>query len=178
MLPVHPGKTFHQLVRMDLTPAEREDYDDALDQTAFNKFVAVMIGEKNKKRRSAILGKLTAEDLKLKVNRGLKTIITGDAARLICQAVSQRDEAFFKALGRAVSGKKLGSVGLDNYNLAILRLIYDGNTDSGRKKLEKDFPDMKGNFREYRKRSLDALPPEYQFLKRPSRRQNNKRNKT
>jgi hypothetical protein len=163
---------------MDLTPAERKDYDEVLDQRAFYKFVAVVIGEKYKKRRSAILGKIAAEDLKLQVNRGLKTIITGDAAGLICQAVSQGDEAFFKALGRALTGKKFNSVGLDNYNLAILRLIYDGNTDSGRKKLEKDFPQMKGNFREYRKRLLSALPPEYQFLKRFSCRQNNKRNKT
>jgi len=172
LLPVHPGKTFHQLIRMDLTPAERKDYDAALDQIAFYKFVAALARERFKKRRSAILGKMTAEDLKLQVNRGLETIITGDAARLICQAVSQGDEAFFKALGRTVSGKKLGSVGLDNYNLAILRLIYDGNTDSGRKKLKKEFPQMEGNFREYRKRLLAALPPEYQFLDHRKKKRN------
>jgi len=36
----------------------------------------------------------------------------------------------------------LGSVGLDKYNMAIARLIYDGNTESGQKKLKKEFPDI------------------------------------
>jgi hypothetical protein len=164
MLPVHPGKTFHQLVRMDLTPAERKDYDEALDQIAFYTFVAALSGERFKKRRSAILGKMAADDLMLKVNRGLLTIIDGDAAGLICQAVSQRDEAFFKAFCKTLTGQKFNPGGWDNYNLAIARLIYDGNTESGRKKLKKDFPHIEANFRVYRERLLNALSPKYQFL--------------
>jgi hypothetical protein len=93
---------------MDLTPAERKDYDAALDQIAFYKFVAALAGERFKKRRSAILGKITAEDLKLQVNRGLETIITGDAARLICQAVSQGDEAFFQSSRQNGEREKVG----------------------------------------------------------------------
>ena len=76
----------------------------------------------------------------LKVNRGLLTIIDGDAAGLICQAVSQRDEAFFKAFCKTLTGQKFNPGGWDNYNLAIARLIYDGNTESGRKKLKKRLP--------------------------------------
>jgi hypothetical protein len=56
--------------------------------------------------------------------------------------------------------------------LAILRLIYDGNSDSGRKKLKKEFPQMEGNFREYRKRLLTALPPEYQLLDHRKKKRN------
>jgi hypothetical protein len=157
---------------MDLTPQGREDYDMMLDTRAFYNFVAALSAKRSaalsakrsKKQRSAILGKIAAEDLMLVVNRGLQTIIAGDAAELICQAVIERDEAFFKAFGRALTGKKFNSVGLDKYNIAIARLIYDGNTESGRRKLKKEFPHMEPCFREYRKRLLDMLPPEYQYL--------------
>jgi hypothetical protein len=158
----------------------------AREAHAFFNFVAALSAKRFKKQRSAILGKITAEDLMLVVNRGPPTIIGSDAAELICQAVSQRDEAFFKALGRALTGKKFNSVGLDKYNTAIARLIYDGNTESGRRKLKKEFPEMEPCFREYRKRLLDMLPPEYQYLdhrgkqrKEGKKSQNrNKRNRT
>jgi hypothetical protein len=173
-LTVHPGKTFEQLLRMDLTPEQRKAYDKMREDCAFYKFAAELAAERFKNRRSSILGKLAAEDLKLYVNKGLLTIIQGDAARLITQAVSQGDEAFFKAFGRAVTGKKFNTFGLDNYNKAIARLIYDGNTESGRRKLKKDFPQMEANFRVYRERLLDALPPKYQYLdhRKKQRKQN------
>jgi hypothetical protein len=166
MLPVHPGKTFDELIRNDpnLTPEQKKDHEAAREAHPFLKFVAALIAKRFKKQRSAILGKIAAEDLMLVVNLGLRTIITGDAAELICNAVSQRDEAFFKAFCRALTGKKFNSVGLDKYNTAIARLIYDGNPECGRKKLKKDFPHMEPCFREYRKRLLDMLPPEYQYL--------------
>jgi hypothetical protein len=156
---------------MDLTSAERKDYDEALDQIEFSKFVTALTGERFKKRRPAILGKLAAEDLMLKVNRGLKIIITGDAAWLICQAVSEGDEAFFKALTRTAVGKECNPGGLDKYNTVIARLIYDGNTRRP-EKIKKDFPQMEPNFRVYRERLLDALPPEYQFLDHRKKKRN------
>jgi hypothetical protein len=167
-----------RLLRRDLTPEQKKEYEAAHDQYAFFKFVTMLTAERFKNRRSSIMGKLAAEDLMLTVNRGLKTIITGDAARLICQAVSQRDQAFFKAFSKASTGGKFNTAGLDKYNMAIARLIYDGNTESGRRKLKKEFPHMEGNFREYRKRLLDALPPEYQFLDDRKKQRNRKRNRT
>jgi hypothetical protein len=105
------GKTTPaQLRRRNLTDEQYEADEEARDASAFFKFIEALSAVKFKKRRSSILGMLVAEDLKRAVNLGLKEIIQGDAARLITQAVSQGDEAFFKALGRTLAGKKLGAI--------------------------------------------------------------------
>jgi hypothetical protein len=176
---VRPGKTTpRQLRRRNLTDEQFQADEKMREDCAFYKFVAALSGERFKKRRSDIQGKIAAEDLMLKVSRGLRTIIDGDAAALICQAVSQRDQAFFKAFCKTLAGQKFNHGGLDNYNLAILRLIYDGDTKSGREKLNKDFPLMVDNFREYRKRWLDMLPAKYRLLDHRKKQRKNKRNKT
>ena len=67
-LPVHPGKTFEQLIRDDLTPEQREAYDEALEASAFYHFAVKATQGKFKKIGSSMVVDIIAQDLKRKAD--------------------------------------------------------------------------------------------------------------
>jgi hypothetical protein len=124
-LAVHPGKTFEQLLRDDLTPEERKDYEASRDATVFFCKAVEFGREKFKKRRSSQMAKLVARFWKLAAADPRKPRLDADASRLIHQAIEELDERFFKAFGRALSSKKKPQAFGNELDLAILKLKWE-----------------------------------------------------
>jgi hypothetical protein len=187
LLPVHPGKTFHQLVRMDLTPEEREDYDKALEAKAFFKFaVKVTQGKFSKKSRSSMLVDVAAQDLKQRAaylsQKGVdgKTHPAFQHLDTIEKAAAIGDVGFFRSLGRALEKKNSGAWGWDDLGMAMLKLMWEkpgiSDKDAKRELIKQGFGCATAeNFDKFYNRVRASLPPELQpqfFKRKPGRRKN------
>jgi len=159
-------REMERLLREDLTPEARKDHEAAREAFECFKFTVEMIGGRHKKRRSSIAAKLAAQDFKA-------------AADVIHQAALDGDAAFFKSLGRALSGKKSNTVGIEQ-DIAIARLLWRdwriSDKDLAVELESKGFPGGHDRLRQRIKHLRDALSPEWQ-VRLPKRKRTSKRKK-
>jgi hypothetical protein len=186
LLPVHPGKTLKQLIRDDLTPEERKDYDKSLEAHAFFKFAVKATQRKFKKSGSSMLVDLAAQDLKQKAAYLRRAGVDGKThpafqhLDTIEKAAAIGDIGFFKSLGRALEKKNSVAWGWDDLGMAMLKLMWEkpgiSDKDAKRELIKQGFGCATAeNFDKFYNRVRASLPPELQpqfFKRKPGRRKN------
>ena len=185
ILPVHPGKTFDELIRNDpnLTPEQKKAHEAVCEGRAFLKFAVMATQGKFKKSGSSMLVDTAAKDLKRIAKIVRQAGVDGDAPCFqglgtIEKAAAMGDVDFFKSLGRALSKNNDQAWGWDNLGLAMLKLMWQepgiSDKDAEEELKKQGFGQATAeNFNKTYNRVRASLPPEWQHLvpkRKPGRR--------